>query len=61
MMTLKEAIRILDPYSMVEALAEIQSNGGVDGDFKRLMAFGDACEVAVAAMKYLQSNNIALE
>ena len=61
MMTLEKAICILDPYLMVDTLAEIQSNGGVDGDFKRLMALGDACKVAVAAMRYLQDHDIALE
>ena len=50
-MTREEAIRILDPESMGETLAEIEYYGGFRGRAKAAQALSDACILAVAALR----------
>ena len=50
-MTREEAIRILDPETMVETLAEIEYYGGFRGRTKAAQALSDACILAVAALR----------
>ena len=50
-MTREEAIRILDPETMVETLAEIEYYGGFRGRTKAAQAVSDACILAVAALR----------
>lgn len=50
-MTIDEAIRILDPKTTVEALAEIEYYGGFRGDEAMTKACDDACIIAVETMK----------
>ena len=50
-MTREEAIRILDPETTVEALAEIEYYGGFSGKNAAVQAVSDACILAVAALR----------
>lgn len=50
-MTIEEAIRILDPETTAEALAEIEYYAGFSGHTAKVQACSDACEVAVAALR----------
>ena len=50
-MTREEAIRILDPETMRETLAEIEYYGGFRGRMKAAQALHDACILAVAALR----------
>lgn len=50
-MTIDEAIRILDPKTTAEALAEIEYYGGFRGDEAMTKACDDACIIAVETMK----------
>ena len=50
-MTREEAIRILDPETTAEALAEIEYYGGFRGRTKAANALYDACILAVAAIR----------
>ena len=50
-MTREEAIRILDPETMGETLAEIEYYGGFRGRTKAAQALSDACIIAVAALR----------
>ena len=50
-MTREEAIRILDPETMGETLAEIEYYGGFRGRTKAAQAVSDACILAVAALR----------
>ena len=50
-MTREEAIRILDPETMGETLAEIEYYGGFNGRTKAAQALSDACILAVAALR----------
>lgn len=50
-MTREEAIRILDPETMGETLAEIKYYGGFRGRMKAAQALHDACILAVAALR----------
>ena len=50
-MTREEAIRILDPATTVEALAEIEYYAGFSGQTAKVQACNEACEIAVAAMR----------
>lgn len=50
-MTREEAIRILDPETMGETLAEIEYYGGFRGQTKAAQALSDACILAVAALR----------
>lgn len=50
-MEIEDAIRILDPETTEEALAEIEYYGGFCGRQAKIMACDEACEIAVAAMK----------
>ena len=50
-MTREEAIRILDPETTGEALAEIEYYGGFRGRTKAAQALYDACVLAVAALR----------
>ena len=50
-MTEREAIRILDPETTREALAEIEYYAGFRGKEARLQAIEEACRVAVKAME----------
>ena len=53
-MTRQEAIRILDPATTVEALAEIEYYAGFSGATAKVNAVTEACEIAVAALKELE-------
>ena len=50
-MTREEAIRILDPKTTGEALAEIEYYGGFSGRAAVVQAVLDACVLAVAALR----------
>lgn len=50
-MTIKEAIRILDPETTVEALAEYEYYGGFNGKAAMVEAVNEACKVAVEILK----------
>lgn len=50
-MTREEAIRILDPVTTGEALAEIEYYGGFSGRAAVVQAVLDACILAVAALR----------
>lgn len=50
-MTREEAIRILDPETTGEALAEIEYYNGFNGKTAAVQAVSDACEIAVAALR----------
>lgn len=50
-MTIDEAIRILDPKTTAEALAEIEYYGGFRGEKAVTKACDDACIIAVEALK----------
>lgn len=50
-MTREEAIRIIDPETMGETLAEIEYYGGFRGRMKASNALYDACVLAVAAIR----------
>ena len=49
-MTREEAIRILDPVTTGEALAEIEYYNGFAGKTAAVQAVSDACVLAVAAL-----------
>ena len=50
-MTREEAIRILDPVTTGEALAEIEYYNGFSGKTAAVQAVSDACVLAVAALR----------
>lgn len=50
-MTGEEAIRILDPVTTGEALAEIEYYNGFAGKTAAVQAVSDACVLAVAALR----------
>ena len=50
-MNREEAIRILDPETTGEALAEIEYYGGFSGKTDAVQAVSDACILAVAALR----------
>ena len=50
-MTREEAIRILDPETMGETLAEIKYYGGFRGRMKAAQALYDACILAISAIR----------
>lgn len=50
-MTREEAIRILDPETTGEALAEIEYYGGFSGRAAAVQAVSDACVLAVDALR----------
>lgn len=50
-MTREEAIRILDPETSAEALAEIEYYAGFQGKEAAIKAVEDACILAVAAIR----------
>lgn len=50
-MTIKQAIRILDPATTAEALGEIEYYGGLHGREKMVAACDEACRVAVGIMR----------
>lgn len=50
-MTIEEAIRILDPETTAEALAEVEYYGGFRGNEALVKVCEDACIVAVDALK----------
>ena len=50
-MTVDEAIRILDPETTAEALAEIEYYNGFTGKTAAVQAVSDACVLAVAALR----------
>ena len=50
-MTREEAIRILDPATTGEALAEIEYYNGFAGKTAAVQAVSDACVLAVAALR----------
>lgn len=50
-MTREEAIRILDPETTGEALAEIEYYNGFNGRNAAVQAVSDACILAVAALR----------
>lgn len=54
-MDIDDAIRILDPETTAEALAEIEYYNGFSGHFAKVEACDEACEVAVAVMRAQQA------
>ena len=50
-MTREEAIRILDPETTAEALAEIEYYNGFTGKTAAVQAVSDACVLSVAALR----------
>lgn len=50
-MTLEEAIRLLDPATTAEAIAEIKSYAGFTGKKAAIHAIEDACEIACEVMR----------
>lgn len=50
-MTRKEAARILDPETTVEALAEVEYYNGFSGKTAQVQAVSEACEIAAAALR----------
>lgn len=59
-MTREEAIRILDPETTVEALAEIEYYHGLNGATAKVNAVSDACILAVAALRELEEREETL-
>ena len=55
-MTTEEAIRILDPNTAREALAEIEYYGGFSGKRAKIEACNEACRIAVAALRAQQGS-----
>lgn len=54
-MTTEEAIRILDPDTTSEALAETEYNGGFRGVEAKVASCDEACRIAVAALRAQQA------
>ena len=50
-MTKEEAIRLLDPETTAEAIAEIEYYAGFSGKKAAIHAIEDACVIAVTCMK----------
>lgn len=50
-MTIDDAIRILDPKTTAEALAEVEYYGGFSGQEAVIKAVEDACRIAIAALE----------
>lgn len=50
-MTREESIKILDPETTAEALAEIEYYSGFSGQMAKIQAVNAACEIAVADMR----------
>lgn len=50
-MTVSEAIKILDPSTSAEAIAEIEYYGGYKGHEKVLEAVDEACRLACRIMR----------
>lgn len=50
-MTLEKAIRLLDPSTTMEAIAEIEYYAGFSGKTAAIQAIDDACEIACDAMR----------
>lgn len=56
-MTIKQAIRILDPETTAEDLATIKYYGGLHGREKKVAACDEACRIAVGIMRKYQEEN----
>ena len=56
-MTISEAIRLLDPSTSAQEIAEIEYYGGFKGREKVLEAVRDACILACNIMKQHESQN----
>lgn len=50
-MTVSEAIRLLDPRTSAQAIAEIEYYGGFKGHEKVLEAISEACRIACDIMR----------
>lgn len=50
-MTIDEAVRILDPKTTAEALAEVEYYGGFSGQEAVIKAVEDACLIAIGALE----------
>ena len=50
-MTVKEAIRIIDPKTSSEALEKIEYYGGFSGKLKKFLAVREACAMAIDALR----------
>lgn len=50
-MSIEEAIRLLDPKTTRETLAEIEYYGGFSGDVACVAAIEDACMLAIEALE----------
>lgn len=53
-MTIEQAIKILDPATSIEALAEVEYYAGFHGNFAKIEACNEACDLAVKVMKAVQ-------
>ena len=60
-MTREEAIRILDPVTSMDALAEIEYYGGFRGQEAVRKAVDDACILAVAALREQEERDNRIE
>ena len=60
-MTIEEAIRILDPETTGQALAEIEYYNGFSGKKAAVHAVSDACILAVAALREQEERDNRLE
>lgn len=56
-MTVSEAIRLLDPSTSAEAITEIEYYGGFRGREKVLEAVDEACRLACDIMRKYESEN----
>lgn len=60
-MTTEEAIRILDPETMCDALDEIEYFGGFYGKFARSIAFREAFSMAAAALREQEIKGVEID
>ena len=59
-MTIKEAIRLLDPATSAQAIAEIEYYGGFSGRIAAVQAISDACVIACRVMRKEQGEELPL-
>ena len=53
-MTIEQAIKILDPATSIATLAEVEYYAGFHGNFAKIEAYNEACDLAVKVMKAVQ-------
>lgn len=60
-MTIKEAIKILDPETSADALWEIEYYCGFNGEAARLKATEEACKIACDCMRIVKKSPLQLK